>query len=57
MRERAREGTQTEAGAEKRASGMEGYGGYTRSPSQDSRLEYFRHGLGCSEIDLFIGSG
>ena len=31
--------------------------GYTRSPKQDSRLEYFRQGLGCSEIVVFIGSG
>ena len=30
---------------------------YTRSPKQDSRLEDFRQGLGCSEILFFIGSG
>ena len=31
--------------------------GYALSPLQDSRLEYFRQGLGCSEILYFIGSG
>ena len=30
---------------------------YTRSPQQDSRLQDFRQGLGCSEIICFTGSG
>ena len=30
---------------------------YTRSPQEDSRLEDFRQGLGCSGTHLFVGSG